>query len=69
MLMNCHFDHYNLMIYFMQSIWRSKSTNYSLALETRNGDNMQCNASEVNERRKMECLQVPTTKRSNHSKP
>ena len=46
MLMNCHFDRYDLKI-FIRSIWRSKGQNYSLALEMLNGDNMQGNASGV----------------------
>ena len=33
--------------FFIRSIWRSSSQNYSLALEMLNGDNMQGNASGV----------------------
>ena len=47
MLMNYHFDRYDLKIYFMKSFWRSNNQNYSLALETCDGNDMQCNACEV----------------------
>ena len=47
MLMNYRFDCYDLKIYFMKSFWRSNGQNYSLALETCDGNYMQCNAYEV----------------------
>ena len=39
--MNCRFDQYDPKIHFMKYIWRSNGQNYTLALETRDGDNMQ----------------------------
>ena len=40
MHMNFHFDRYNLKIYFVKFILRSNSWNFSIALETRDGDDM-----------------------------
>ena len=47
MLKNSRFDCYDLNICFMKSVWRLKGQNHSLALETWDGDDMQCNASKV----------------------
>lgn len=44
-LMNFHFDCNELKICFLGSILRTNNKNYSFALETCNGDDMQCNVS------------------------
>ena len=42
---NYHFDCYDFEICFIINIWISNGQNYSLALETCNDDDVQCNAS------------------------
>ena len=46
-LMNCHFDCYDLKIYFMKCIWRWNGQNYSLAFKIWDSDDMQYNSSEI----------------------
>ena len=45
--MNYHFNHCDLKICFMKSIWRSNGQHYSLALKTWDDVDMQYNVSKV----------------------